>query len=1150
MSRYLGVENKYKIDVEIDEYNRNRKINDNIRCLCLAPFVNLDLNPLGQVAVCNHIFGNLGNIQEYDGSINAVWNSERIRRVRKNFIDYKFMENCKHCIHQAETKNIENIFSIQHFDHIAPENLNIKHPTRLILRLNSTCNMACVMCDEKTSSRVRTIREKKPKLPSMYNETFFNEIDQILPKIKHIEFYGGEPFLVKEHIRIFDMMMKKNLRTQIYVNTNLMSLNNKTKEYLKKLNFKHIAVSMDAFHKEVHESIRVGIRHDVFIQNFEWLISLARKKKIFLNLNVTEHRKNWFDLPNVFDFAEKYRVPIHINHCISPENITLYNLSIPEMRYVLESFEKSYRNYLSKYSNGINRGAYQNLIQLLDGEIDKRQVDENKVYYSSWKNSSENEYLSAPVAGLEPFEDDDKMSDEIRRILKIHSEKFYSKQYMLENIKMQMKDDRFAEWNKCQMILDEKGRLPKIIFTTYDWGLSGVNTCVMNLILGLDKIGFDCELLVTPYYGWNLKQEKFPENIKIKYLDVSKNDLWEKRWQKLTKYLEKSAPCIVVPGYTNGYSGIAPLLSQNVGIAGVVHSDDPDHYDHVERLGKYWNAIIVVSDYLKEEVVKINPNYKEKIFTIPCPVYVPEKYDRKIINDTIKIVYVGRVVQYQKRIYDTVKIIEELNNKNIKYEFTIIGDGEQFDDVKHKLKQFIKKGIVKLTGRIDNEDTIKHLIENHVFLLNSDFEGMPVSLMEAMSHGCVPVVSRIKSGIKQLVKDDYNGYFAEIGNIKQFAEIIVRIYQYPEKYEELSKNAYDSMKKSGFDTYEAAKKYGEVFQYIKQNTIIKKYDRPEPYRPFCSTGKISIPPWMQHSPDEIIKLRNELEMIKKKKKFREKLGFKKMIKENIKEKFNMKTKKSVELPTKQLNAVFLIGCHRSGTTVTVNKLGDNSQVVKFNENNDKAFKNYRLKDRSTIEKILINECADHKKWALFKSLADTFRGKQLLETYEGSKIIFLFRKYDDVINSMFKFFKNDFIGDNIRLFKRVISGEFGFYKIYKNGTVNQNARRMILELFHPKLNKESIAALYWLHQNILYFDMKFLNEERVHLCCYESIMNKPVDEMKKLSRFLDVKFEEKRMIANLHRDSINKKSNLELDPYIERECVKCYNSLLNLSELD
>ena len=64
------------------------------------------------------------------------------------------------------------------------------------------------------------------------------------------------------------------------------------------------------------------------------------------------------------------------------------------------------------------------------------------------------------------------------------------------------------------------------------------------------------------------------------------------RWEALRDYLQALTPTVYFPNYDFENSSVAPALRNEVGMIGVVHSDDPHHYEHVQRLGRYWNAVV------------------------------------------------------------------------------------------------------------------------------------------------------------------------------------------------------------------------------------------------------------------------------------------------------------------------------------------------------------------------------------------------------------------------------------------------------------------------------------------------------------------------------------------------------------------------------
>jgi pyruvate-formate lyase-activating enzyme len=239
-------------------------------------------------------------------------------------------------------------------------------------------------------------------------------MEEILPHVDHLEFYGGEPFMVKEHVRIFEILARKNVACSIYVNTNAVSFHPRARQFLETLNFKTIAVSMDAVDPELHGEVRRGLRSDVFFENFEYLMSLRAKRGIDVMLNVTEHRKNWFELPQVFRFAEEKKVYLHINTCIHPHNVTLYTLPSDELAYVLDYLKTQKAVLSATYRRWSNASSYDFLLSLVESELASRGP--------GWKpsltnlNLASDGHLAAPRPGVAPFETPDAVTAEVARI--------------------------------------------------------------------------------------------------------------------------------------------------------------------------------------------------------------------------------------------------------------------------------------------------------------------------------------------------------------------------------------------------------------------------------------------------------------------------------------------------------------------------------------------------------------------------------------------------------------------------------------------------------------------------------------------------------------------------------------------------------------
>ncbi len=323
--------------------------------------------------------------------------------------------NCPHCVRQCQAGPGSHVFATEQFDRWAGDDRQPLYPKLLIFRLHNACNLACIMCDGQTASRIRKERDKLPNPPSRFGPRFFKDMEAIIPHVDHVEFYGGEPFLVRAHTEILEIIRRTSAKCTIYVNTNGVSVTRRARVFLEELNFKTIAVSMDAVSDELHAEVRSGMRQPLFLQNMDYFLDLRKRRGVAVMLNVTEHRKNWFELPEIFRFAQDRHLYLHINTCIHPHNVTLYTLPTSQLRYVLDYFRRQRDVLLRDYPKFSNLANYDFLISLCRGELEGRGPNWEPVLASL--NHETDGLLAAPRPGVAPFESPDAVATEANRIV-------------------------------------------------------------------------------------------------------------------------------------------------------------------------------------------------------------------------------------------------------------------------------------------------------------------------------------------------------------------------------------------------------------------------------------------------------------------------------------------------------------------------------------------------------------------------------------------------------------------------------------------------------------------------------------------------------------------------------------------------------------
>ena len=366
--------------------------------------------------------------------------------------------------------------------------------------------------------------------------------------------------------------------------------------------------------------------------------------------------------------------------------------------------------------------------------------------------------------------------------------------------------------------------------------ISGVDVFSAALVRGLRARGFRAQVVLTESHWTPPDPMPLPADIPVNVLPVARSASWPVRWRTMARYLEAQAPCIYIPNYDWQHSCVSPVLSQRIGIVGIVHSDDPQHYEHVTRLGRYWNAIVAVSPAIAAQVAELDATLAPRTHIIPYGVDAPERPPAKNLAEgaPLRIVYAGRLVQEQKRVLDLARIAAALAERAIPFELTIAGGGSDQTALLDACAPLLIDRRVRFLGTLANAYVQQVFAGSDVVILTSDYEGLPVSLLEAMAQGCVPVVTDIRSGIPELVQDGVNGFRVPVGDVAAFYERLALLLRDAVRSQEMGSAAHRTIVNGGYRTEDMVVHYVELFEQVWSAAASGAYCRPR--------GRILPPP--------------------------------------------------------------------------------------------------------------------------------------------------------------------------------------------------------------------------------------------------------------------------------------------------------------------
>ncbi len=206
----------------------------------------------------------------------------------------------------------------------------------------------------------------------------------------------------------------------------------------------------------------------------------------------------------------------------------------------------------------------------------------------------------------------------------------------------------------------------------------------------------------------------------------------------------------------------------------------------------FFDSLIFVSKEVGEEVNRKQKGwfFKTRHATVILNGINTDKFNnnhRQFIDLDKKGLTAGLVARFrpQKRVDKWADVAAAITRKTKKYSFLMVGDGPSDELLRQKIKQHNLEGAIELPGQ--QKDTFAAYKKIDVFLLTSDFEGLPLALMEAMSCGCVPVVSNV-GGIKQLPFDGF-GYKYDVFNESAIADVMVSYLDDLARFNKESDNA-------------------------------------------------------------------------------------------------------------------------------------------------------------------------------------------------------------------------------------------------------------------------------------------------------------------------------------------------------------------------
>lgn len=321
-----------------------------------------------------------------------------------------------------------------------------------------------------------------------------------------------------------------------------------------------------------------------------------------------------------------------------------------------------------------------------------------------------------------------------------------------------------------------------IAFILPSLGGGGTEKVYLNLAIYLFSKGYEIHFVLL---------EKKGELIKYLPLEIFVYSLNKKRFRNsifsLVKYFKKHKPSYVLASMwpLTSISVIAWILagkrcklflSEHSNLTETYLSSKLENSFFLKSLIRitypYVNGVICVSNGVLEDIITIGRLKRDRIKVIYNPV-TNYKFDNDIVHElpdfwrdcSFKILSIGRFVSQKNHalLLDAFCILR----KSLDAKLIILGDGPLYLQTKEYLNKLGLVDSVIMPGF--TIDTKSYYYHSNLFVLSSNYEGLPTVLIEALDYGISIVSTDCPSGPSEILSDGTFGTLVPVGDVQKLA---------------------------------------------------------------------------------------------------------------------------------------------------------------------------------------------------------------------------------------------------------------------------------------------------------------------------------------------------------------------------------------------
>jgi len=285
---------------------------------CILPFTHLATHPDGKVTpCCESKFTSKHLDKDLELGINTVEeirNSKNFKALRKQMLEGKFHTSCDFCYDREKAGLVSKRIRENTKYEVDYNNIDKYKDLPLMsveLRLGNVCNAKCVICHPGSSSKWNEdITEEIQSIDSGYNkriientwfrdDKFYDNVLNYSNDIVHLWFNGGEPLLIKEHLKFLNKLVELNVTDKIELeyHTNGSLITTKILDIWKNFKNLKITLSLDDIETRFHYA-----RYPLTFDTVENSIKLLRESNIHYDIIPTVNLLNVTNTTGIYEY--------------------------------------------------------------------------------------------------------------------------------------------------------------------------------------------------------------------------------------------------------------------------------------------------------------------------------------------------------------------------------------------------------------------------------------------------------------------------------------------------------------------------------------------------------------------------------------------------------------------------------------------------------------------------------------------------------------------------------------------------------------------------------------------------------------------------------------------------------------------------------